>query len=165
MRRRTLFTAAVATMGLAACADDKPKGDPSKSNDGEAPTSVPADREPPTIEVPAGDPPTELQTEDLIVGGGDEAKDGDAIAAHYTGVAWSNGDKFDSSWDRGEPFSFVLGAGQVIEGWDKGLQGMKVGGRRKVTIPPELGYGDRGAGDAIKPGETLIFVCDLVSVG
>jgi peptidylprolyl isomerase len=86
------------------------------------------------------------------------------VLAHYVGVAHSTGEEFDASWNRGEPLRFRLGVGQVIAGWDQGLQGMKVGGRRKIVIPPHLGYGDRGAGAAIKGGETLIFVVDLVDV-
>ena len=82
---------------------------------------------------------------------------------HYVGVSFSSGEEFDASWNRGEPLRFKLGVGQVIAGWDQGVQGMKVGGRRKLVIPPNLAYGDRGAPGAIKPGETLIFVCDLVS--
>ena len=82
---------------------------------------------------------------------------------HYVGVSYSTGEEFDASWNRGEPLRFRLGVGQVIQGWDQGVQGMKVGGRRKLVIPPDLGYGSRGAGSSIKPGETLIFVCDLVS--
>ena len=84
------------------------------------------------------------------------------VSAHYVGVAFSTGEEFDASWNRGEPLDFRLGGGQVIAGWDQGIQGMKVGGRRRITIPARLGYGDRGAGGAIKPGETLIFVVDLV---
>ena len=104
-----------------------------------------------------------LITEDLVVGTGDAATAGQKVTVHYTG--WlTNGTKFDSSKDRRDPFVFSLGKGQVIKGWDQGVQGMKVGGRRRLVIPPHLGYGDRGAGNAIKPGETLIFVVDLVSV-
>jgi peptidylprolyl isomerase len=79
-------------------------------------------------------------------------------------VAYSTGEEFDASWNRGDPLQFELGAGHVIEGWDQGVAGMKVGGRRQLIIPPDLAYGDRGAGTSIAPGETLIFVCDLVSV-
>ena len=88
---------------------------------------------------------------------------GDVVQVHYVGVAYSTGEEFDASWDRGEPLAFRLGAGQVIAGWDQGVQGMKVGGRRQLIVPPALAYGDRGAGNVIAPGETLIFVCDLVS--
>ena len=118
----------------------------------------------PTIEIPDTDAPTELVLDDLEVGTGPEAKPGQQVAVHYVGVAWSDGSEFDNSYDRGEPLVFGLGAGQVIQGWDSGIAGMKVGGRRRITIPPHLGYGARGAGGVIKPNETLVFVCDLVGV-
>ena len=118
----------------------------------------------PTITVPAEQPPRELVTDDEIVGDGDEAVIGKRVVVHYVGVAWSNGQEFDASWDRGETFDFRLGAREVIEGWDRGVKGMRVGGRRRLTIPPELGYGSRGAGGAIKGGETLVFVVDLMAV-
>lgn len=117
----------------------------------------------PEIDFPGDQPPAELVIEDITVGDGREAQAGDTIKAHYVGVAWSTGEEFDASWNRGAPLSFQVGVGQVIQGWDTGILGMKVGGRRKLTIPPELGYGDRGAGGAIGPGETLIFVVDLVA--
>ncbi len=118
----------------------------------------------PNVEVPAGDPPTELVVDDLIVGDGPEATPGQQVSVHYVGVAHSNGKEFDSSYSRNTPFSFGLGAGQVIQGWDKGVAGMRVGGRRQLTIPANLAYGDRGAGGVIKPGETLVFVVDLLGV-
>lgn len=118
----------------------------------------------PTVSVPAGPPPTDLQIEDIEVGTGDEARPGQHVTVQYVGVSHSNGRQFDASWDRGQPFSFPLGAGRVIRGWDQGVAGMKVGGRRRLVIPPHLGYGNRGAGAVIKPGETLIFVVDLVGV-
>lgn len=105
---------------------------------------------------------TELKIEDQVVGTGDEAKSGDTITVNYLG-ALLNGTKFDSSYDRNQPFSFQLGAGQVIEGWDKGFVGMKVGGKRKLTIPPDMAYGSRGAGGVIGPNETLIFEVELLS--
>jgi peptidylprolyl isomerase len=111
-----------------------------------------------------GDPPAELVIEDLATGDGDEAKPGQLVTVHYVGVAHSTGKEFDASYNRGEPFDFPLGGGQVIQGWDQGVAGMRVGGRRKLTIPPALGYGARGAGGAIKPNETLIFVVDLLGV-
>ncbi|KNX37080.1 FKBP-type peptidyl-prolyl cis-trans isomerase [Luteipulveratus halotolerans] len=117
----------------------------------------------PEIDFPGDNPPAELVIEDITVGDGAEAKAGDAIKAHYVGVAWSTGEEFDASWNRGAPLDFQVGVGQVIQGWDQGIVGMKVGGRRKLIIPPALGYGDQGAGGAIKGGETLIFVVDLVS--
>jgi len=119
----------------------------------------------PPVEIPDGPPPTELVVEDLSVGDGPEAVAGTTCTMQYVGVSWSTGEQFDASWDRGQPFSFPLGAGQVIAGWDQGVAGMKVGGRRRLTIPPELGYGSRGAGGAIKGGETLVFVVDLLGVG
>ncbi|WP_068397441.1 FKBP-type peptidyl-prolyl cis-trans isomerase [Kribbia dieselivorans] len=119
----------------------------------------------PEIDFPGDNPPTDLIIEDLWEGDGVVAEPGMGIAAHYVGVAWSTGEEFDASWNRGAPLQFTVGVGQVIQGWDQGLLGMKEGGRRKITIPPHLGYGDRGAGAAIKPGETLIFVVDLVKVG
>ena len=95
---------------------------------------------------------------------GAEAVAGSTVVTHYVGVAHSSGEEFDASWNRGEPLAFRVGVGQVIQGWDQGLLGMRVGGRRKLVIPPHLGYGERGAGSAIKPGETLIFVVDLLGV-
>lgn len=118
----------------------------------------------PEIDFPGGEPPAELQITDVWVGDGAEATAGDTVKVHYVGVAWSTGEEFDASWNRGTPLPFKLGVGQVISGWDQGVQGMKVGGRRQLVIPPNLAYGDRGAPGAIAPGETLIFVCDLVSV-
>ncbi len=122
------------------------------------------ERTKPEIDFPEGDAPTELVVEDQVVGDGAEATPGSTVNAHYVGVAFSTGEEFDASWNRGQALSFRLGAGQVIPGWDQGITGMKVGGRRKITIPPALAYGDRGAGGVIKPGETLIFVVDLVGV-
>ena len=116
----------------------------------------------PEIDFPGDQPPTELVIEDITVGDGTEATAGSTVSAHYVGVAHSTGEEFDASWNRGAPFRFPLGAGRVIGGWDKGVAGMKVGGRRKLVIPPHLGYGDRGAGGVIKPGETLVFVVDLL---
>lgn len=109
-------------------------------------------------------PPTDLVVNDLIQGEGEAAVAGDHVSVHYVGVALSSGEEFDASYNRGQPLQFRLGVGQVISGWDAGVQGMKVGGRRQLVIPPHLGYGDRGAGGAIKPGETLIFVVDLLEV-
>ena len=120
--------------------------------------------EKPEIEFPGGEPPAELQIRDIWVGDGEEAKSGHNVSVHYVGVAFSTGEEFDASWNRRSAFTFPLGAGHVIGGWDKGVVGMKVGGRRELIIPPHLGYGDRGAGAAIKPGETLIFVVDLLAV-
>jgi len=119
--------------------------------------------EKPEVDFPGGDPSGKLEITDIWEGSGPEASAGDLVEVHYVGVAYSSGEEFDASWDRGGPLQFRLGAGQVIAGWDQGVLGMKVGGRRQLIIPPELAYGDRGAGGVIGPGETLIFVCDLVS--
>jgi peptidylprolyl isomerase len=119
----------------------------------------------PHVYVPPGEaPPTELEIEDLVVGEGPEAAAGQDVEVHYVGVAWSTRQQFDASWDRGDTFRFGLGRGQVIKGWDEGVAGMKVGGRRRVTIPPRLGYGSAGAGGVIKGGETLVFIVDLLGV-
>jgi peptidylprolyl isomerase len=120
--------------------------------------------EKPIVSVPGGEPPKGLQVEDLTVGDGAEARRGSTVEVHYVGVAWSTRRQFDASWDRGDTFSFRLGGGQVIDGWDQGVAGMRVGGRRRLTIPPKLGYGRRGAGGVIGKNETLVFVVDLVSV-
>jgi peptidylprolyl isomerase len=121
--------------------------------------------EKPAVEVPAGqDPSYELELHDIEVGDGDEAAKGHIVEVHYVGVSWKTGEQFDASWDRGDTFKFGLGKGQVIAGWDQGVAGMKVGGRRRITIPPMLAYGKRGAGGVIGPDETLVFVVDLISV-
>ena len=104
-----------------------------------------------------------MRTEDLLVGEGREAVSGRGVSVHYTGTL-TDGSKFDSSLDRGQPFDFTLGAGRVIKGWDQGVAGMKVGGKRRLTIPPELAYGDRGFGEIIPPGSTLIFEIELLNV-
>ncbi|MFI6482926.1 FKBP-type peptidyl-prolyl cis-trans isomerase [Nonomuraea sp. NPDC050663] len=120
--------------------------------------------EKPEIDFPEGNPPADLEIVDIWEGDGEEAKPGHQVSVHYVGVAFSSGEEFDASWNRRQAFEFPLGGGRVIAGWDQGVAGMKVGGRRKLVIPPHLGYGNRGAGAAIKPGETLIFVVDLLGV-
>ena len=118
----------------------------------------------PTVEFPEGDLTGELEITDLVLGDGEEAKAGQQAVVHYVGVAHSTGEEFDASYTRGAPFTFPLGEGRVIAGWDQGVQGMKIGGRRQLVIPPQLGYGDRGAGGVIKGGETLLFVVDLIGL-
>ena len=119
----------------------------------------------PVVTIPAGEtPPDQLVIEEVTVGDGDEAVNGAEVEVHYVGHAWSNGTQFDASWDRSETFAFSLGAGHVIAGWDQGVLGMRVGGRRRLIIPPHLGYGARGAGGVIRPNETLVFVVDLIGV-
>lgn len=119
----------------------------------------------PEITIPDEAAPTELVLEDLEVGDGPEATSGQPVEVHYVGVAWSTRAQFDASWDRNDTFGFRLGTGQVIAGWDEGVAGMRLGGRRRITIPPDKGYGARGAGGAIGPNETLVFVVDLLGVG
>jgi peptidylprolyl isomerase len=118
----------------------------------------------PTVEIPDGPPSYQLELEDIVVGEGDEAVAGSIVEVHYVGHSWSTGDQFDASWDRGDTFKFGLGKGQVIKGWDEGVAGMRVGGRRRITIPPAMGYGKRGFPPVIKSDETLVFVVDLVGV-
>ena len=121
--------------------------------------------EKPVVEVATDQsPPFELVAEDIAVGEGDEARAGNVVEVHYVGVSWKTGQQFDASWDRGDPLEFQLGVGMVIQGWDEGIEGMKVGGRRRLTIPAHKAYGDRGAGGVIRPGATLVFVVDLVGV-
>jgi peptidylprolyl isomerase len=118
----------------------------------------------PQIDKPEGDIPFDLGIDDLVVGDGDEATPGAKVSVHYVGVSFT-GEEFDASWNRGQPFAFKLGKGQVIPGWDQGVAGMRVGGRRKLTIPSALAYGARGAGGVIQPNEPLVFVVDLLAVG
>ena len=124
-----------------------------------------ADSEKPHVYVPPGEiPPLKLMIEDIEEGDGPTAASGDTVDVHYVGVSWKTRKQFDASWDRGEPFSFRLGAGMVISGWDEGVQGMKVGGRRRLVLPPDKAYGKQGAGGVIGPNETLVFVVDLLGV-
>jgi peptidylprolyl isomerase len=129
-------------------------------------TEVPEPRERPDVGAEVdltGDPPADLQIDELVPGEGEQVGAGDTVSVHYVGVGWSTGDEFDASWERRQPLTFTLGAGQVIEGWDRGVEGMRVGGRRVLTIPPDLAYGDRGVEGVIAPGETLVFVVDLLA--
>jgi peptidylprolyl isomerase len=119
----------------------------------------------PQIEIPPDQPPSyQLELDDITVGKGEEAVAGRVVEVHYVGVSWSSGEQFDASWDRGDTFKFTLGKGKVIRGWDEGVAGMRVGGRRRITIPPNMAYGKRGAGGVIGPDETLVFVVDLMGV-
>jgi peptidylprolyl isomerase len=134
-------------------------GDDDSSSDSGIDTSTK-----PKVEVPDGPAPKELQSDDIVEGDGAEAKTGDTVTMEYVGVAYSSGKEFDSSWERPDPFTFQLGSGQVIPGWDQGIPGMKVGGRRELIIPPDLAYGQAGSPPDIGPNETLIFVVDLTDV-
>ena len=120
------------------------------------------DRTKPEIDFPEGPVPDELVVRDLIEGQGRAVESGDTVTCHYVGVTYEGGEEFDASWNRGEPLSFRVGIGQVIQGWDQGLLGMRVGGRRRLEIPSELAYGSQGAGGVIGPNQALIFVVDLV---
>jgi peptidylprolyl isomerase len=119
----------------------------------------------PRIPKQTADAPTTLVVQDIVKGKGPAAKPGDVVSVQYVGVRYRDNQQFDASWERGQPFTFPLGAGQVIQGWDQGVAGMKVGGRRQLVIPPDLAYGDQGAGADIGPNETLIFVVDLEKIG
>jgi peptidylprolyl isomerase len=154
-------------LGLAACGGDD---DSSSQTTGSSSETASADATAadtstkPEVEVPAGDPPQQLEVKDLVEGTGPEAKTGDLVTVQYVGVDYATGEEFDASWDRGAPFPFTLGAGDVISGWDLGVAGMKVGGRRELIIPPDLAYGAQGQPPAIAPNSTLIFVIDLLAV-
>jgi peptidylprolyl isomerase len=163
---KALLTAIAAStvLAFAGCGDD----DSTESDTGAGETiaaqsDLTDTKTKPAIEVPEGEPPTVLVEEDLVEGSGPSAKKGDEVTVQYVGVGYESGEEFDASWG-GEPFSFQLGGGQVIKGWDEGVEGMKAGGRRQLTIPPDLGYGEAGFPPAIGPNETLIFVVDLVAI-
>lgn len=135
----------------------------SESEEGKPPAVTGSMKEKPEIAAPEGYPPEKLVIKDVKKGSGDAVKDGDKLKMQYVGLNWSNGAEFDSSWKSGQPFELELGAGNVIKGWDEGIKGMRVGGRRLLIIPPDLGYGDSGQPPTIPPSETLVFVVDLVS--
>ena len=120
--------------------------------------------EKPAVEQPSGEPPAELYSQDIVKGKGPGAKKGNTVVVNYVGLNFSNGREFDASWDSGATFPVQLGTGSVIAGWEKGLIGIKEGGRRKLVIPPELGYGAQGYPPDIPPNETLVFVVDAVAV-
>ncbi len=164
MKPSILILAVCLALGLAACGSDSSTGSTEAASTA-AESSGSAEKTKPTVTVPKGAPPKKLEIKDIEEGTGPEAKAGDEVTVQYVGVNYKNGKEFDASWDRGEPFTFQLGAGMVIPGWDQGVEGMKVGGRRELIIPPELAYGPEGSPPAIGPNETLIFVIDLVEVG
>ncbi|GGY61676.1 peptidyl-prolyl cis-trans isomerase [Streptomyces omiyaensis] len=139
-----------------------PRGFP--ADDDESDEAMMSEPTKPEVEVPEGEAPTELTIRDLIVGDGPEAKPGAVVRVHYVGVTFASGKEFDASWDRQEPFKFAVGGGRVIKGWDRGVRGMKVGGRREIVIPPRLGYGKQSPSPLIPAGSTLVFVVDLLSV-
>jgi len=163
MRRLLLIIGACLALAIAGCGSDSSTTSSSSSEETTATkeTEATKTKTKPKVSVPKGAPPKKLETKDLEEGSGATAKAGDAVTVNYVGVNYKTGKEFDASWDRGEPFTFTLGAGEVIPGWDQGVAGMKVGGRRELIIPPSLGYGSAGAPPAIPPNETLVFVVDL----
>ncbi len=164
-RRWRVAVPLVAALVLAGCGGGADDDEPAEEAVTELEVDLDAEPDPATyLDDDRGEPPAELVVEDLVVGDGAEAAAGDAVRVNYVGVDWASGQAFDSSWARGTPFDFQLGVGQVIPGWDEGVEGMRVGGRRVLTIPPDLAYGDRGAGEAIGPDATLVFVVDLLEV-
>jgi peptidylprolyl isomerase len=166
--RLVIMLALAAALLASGCGDD----DDSGSAGAEQPADTATEAQPsledtsvkPVIDRPSGSPPRRLVKEDIVKGKGKAAKAGDRITVQYVGVSFSTGRQFDASWDRGQPFGFFLGAGEVIPGWDNGIVGMKQGGRRKLTIPPEQAYGAQGSPPDIAPNETLVFVVDLVKI-
>ena len=171
--RRLLPCLLILLLSLAACGDDnddsagstttaaKTSEEPSPSEQREALKDTTVK---PVIPKPSGTPPRRLVKDDIVKGRGPAAKPGDTVTVQYVGVSFSTGDEFDASWDRGQPFPVPLGAGQVIQGWDRGLVGIRKGGRRMLTIPPELAYGREGYPPSIAPNETLVFVIDAVDI-
>ena len=172
MSRRLLASTLTAALAIAAAgcgsSNDSTPSSSTPADTGTTQAAQPATAKPrpkPKVKVPKGTPPKKLVVKDLIKGTGPAAKAGDPITVNYIGVNYANGKPFDNSYDRGQPFPFQLGGGQVISGWDNGLVGMKVGGRRMLIIPPSQGYGPQGQPPVIKPNETLVFVVDLLSIG
>ena len=168
--RLSTLVALVAALGFAACGSDDDDDGASTQAAEEQPTATepsPADAQAalkdtsvkPEIPKPTGAPPRKLETVDIVNG-----KGGDNVTVQYAGVTFSTGEEFDASWTSGQPYSFPLGGGQVIQGWDIGVEGMKKGGRRQLTIPPELAYGAQGSGSVIGPNETLVFVIDMLEI-
>jgi peptidylprolyl isomerase len=172
--RLTTLVALVMALALAACGDDDDDGgspppaeeqtEPAEPTPSEQREALKETGVKPVIPRPSGSPPRRLEKEDIVRGRGPAAKPGDTLTVHYAGVSFSTGDEFDASWNSGQPFSFPLGAGRVIPGWDKGLVGVRRGGRRMLTIPPELAYGPAGSPPAIGPNETLVFVVDVLAI-
>ena len=169
LKRMGLILMVCAGLLVTGCGDSDSSDDSTASGDTTATTTEattaekPPQRKKPKVNPPKGAPPKQLVEKDLIPGTGAEAKSGDEVTVHYVGIGYKTGIEFDSSWDRNEPFTFTLGGGEVIRGWDLGVEGMKVGGRRELIIPPDLAYGSQGNG-VIAPNATLVFVVDLLAV-
>jgi peptidylprolyl isomerase len=164
VRAISLTLVLCAALAVAGCGSSSSTESTESTGSGSTESSTTAEKTKPTVTVPKGAPPKKLVIKEIEKGSAATAKSGDEVTVQYIGVDYKNGKEFDSSWSRNEPFSFQLGAGQVIPGWDQGVAGMKVGGRRELIIPPSLAYGSAGAPPAIGPDETLIFVIDLLGV-
>jgi peptidylprolyl isomerase len=177
VKRLALILIACLALGVAGCGSSSDSStsssestetpsekSPTESGGGAEKQSSSAGKTKPKVTVPGGPPPKTLEIKEIEKGSGAEAKAGDEVTVQYVGVGYESEKEFDSSWSRNEPFSFGLGAGQVIPGWDQGVEGMKVGGRRELIIPPNLAYGPQGSPPVIGPSETLIFVIDLLAV-
>lgn len=164
MRGTILTIAACLALAAAGCGGGDSSSGSSESTASTGETTSSAAKTKPKAIVPKGAPPKKLVVKEIEKGSGEEATAGDEVTVQYVGVNYKSGKEFDSSWSRNEPFTFPLGAGQVIPGWDQGVAGMKVGGRRELIIPPQLGYGETGSPPAIPPNETLVFVIDLLEV-
>jgi peptidylprolyl isomerase len=168
VKRLALIFVACLTLAVAGCGggDDSSTGstESAESSTSSTESAEVVGRAEPQVTVPSGAPPKKLEIKELAKGSGAEAKAGDEVTVQYVGVGYDSEEEFDSSWSRNEPFTFGLGAGQVIPGWDQGVEGMKVGGRRELIIPPNLAYGSAGSPPVIGKNETLIFVIDLLAV-
>ncbi len=167
MQRLFLIIGACLTLLIAGCgSDDSPTTSSSASTEEAAAPEpeAPEEKTAPKVTVPKGAPPKSTETKDLEEGTGAAAKAGDVVSVNYVGVNYRTGKEFDASWGRGEPFIFTLGTHEVISGWDEGIEGMKVGGRREIIIPPNHAYGATGSPPAIPPNETLVFVVDLEAI-
>ncbi|HEY8809618.1 MAG TPA: FKBP-type peptidyl-prolyl cis-trans isomerase [Solirubrobacterales bacterium] len=164
MKKLILIVAVCAGLLVAGCGSSDDSSTGSSESTGATTSESPAEKTKPKVTVPTGAPPKKLEVKELEEGSGAEVKAGDEVTVQYVGVNYKNGKEFDSSWSRNEPFSLTLGAGSVIPGWEQGIEGMKVGGRRELIIPPELAYGEEGRPPAIPSNETLVFVIDLLEV-
>jgi peptidylprolyl isomerase len=161
---RPLALAICVAIAASGCGDDDDSEKSATPTTDTTATVAAPERSKPRVRVPEAPPPKKLVTRDLIEGKGDAARSGDQVTVQYVGVDYKTGKQFDASWDRREPFPFQLGAGQVIPGWDEGVEGMRAGGRRELIIPPRLAYGRQGQPPAIRPNATLVFVVDLVRI-